>query len=98
MSHLWFWPHSPLSKQTVLIYFFQWIKLLKKSEIKHGWLFSRKISGDEGSKQVTFIFTKSLKSTFVVAKNFLVERDGDEADAGNINYTSIQEFFPQLNQ
>ncbi len=38
--------------------------------------------------------TEELKPGFEKAKNFVQRsKDGEEADAGNTNYTYIQEFF-----
>ncbi len=53
--------------------------------------------GEEGSKQFTSNYTaatEALKPGFGAAKHFVQRsKDGEEADAGNTNYTYIQEFF-----
>ena len=53
--------------------------------------------GEEGSKQFTSNYTaatEALKPGFGAAKHFVQRsKDGKEADAGNTNYTYIQEFF-----
>ncbi len=53
--------------------------------------------GDEGSKQFTLKYTattETMKPGFVTANHFVQRsKDGEEADAGNTNYTYIQEFF-----
>ena len=53
--------------------------------------------GEEGSKQFTSNYTAAtdaLKPGFGAAKHFVQRsKDGKEADAGNTNYTYIQEFF-----
>ena len=53
--------------------------------------------GEEGSKQFTLNYiaaTNGLMPEFGAAKHFVQRsKDGKEADAGNTNYTYIQEFF-----
>ncbi len=53
--------------------------------------------GEEGSKQIILnntAATEALKPGFGAAKHFVQRsKDGKVADAGNTNYTYIQEFF-----
>ncbi len=67
-------------------------------KIKHNWVVVKKVNrGDESSKQFTSNYTsvtEALKPGFGTAKYFVQRsKDGKEADAGNINYSDIQEFF-----
>ncbi len=68
------------------------------TEIEHNQVVVKKENrGEEGSKQFTSNYTtvtEELKPGFDAAKHFLQRsKDGKEVDAGNTNYTYIQEFL-----
>ncbi len=68
------------------------------AEIEHNQVVVKKENrGEEGSKQFTSNYaaaTKALKPGFGAAKHFVQRsKDGEEGDAGNTNYTYIQQFF-----
>ncbi len=68
------------------------------AEIEHNQVVVKKEnSEEEGSKQLTLNYTaatEALKPGFGAAKHFVQRsKDGEETDAGNTNYTYIQESF-----
>ncbi len=68
------------------------------AKIQHNQVVVKKQNiGDEGSKQFTSNYTadtKALKPGSGSAKHFVqMSKDGEDVDAGIINYTHIQGFF-----
>ncbi len=71
------------------------------NEIEHNQVVVKKENGcKEDSKKFTSNYTAATEASkpgFGAAKHFVQRsKDGKEGDAGNTNYTNIQEFFCSL--